>query len=363
VLGVPEFLGHPLLKDGGIFATAASDLFFYWKPNQEAGLMRVHHPLARVDLDVSPSARFGGYPLVATQEGVVVADDTTHRFMALLTGQTEQRWHIEGENSLGVPTSNGTALYMGYGGLGAVNGVMAVDTLDGELLWTYAPNVVGPDPQDKIPVKSPKATLVPDIRYHPVSFTYRTGRAGQNRRELGGDTSVQKTIQGFRPEIVGMKQEIIEVPTQQPYAKDPFGHWSNSGLVVMDTRVYAEADGTVVSLDRSNGKVVWEYALPAQSIVHSLVGTKDHLLFSLSTSPGGKRAPVWEMAAKPVKKRKTYLIALNLKDGKEVWRMEMPRPGNLAVARGMLFYMDGALRVLGSAPESEEEYQTNGIAR
>src|SRR5437016_13641770 len=102
-------------------ALAASDLFFRWTPDASATLMRVHHPLPGVDIDVSPTARFWGYPPAQAPPGVVTADDSTNRFITVINGFPHNLWHRDVSWSLGVPASNGQTIYSGVGGIGAVN--------------------------------------------------------------------------------------------------------------------------------------------------------------------------------------------------------------------------------------------------
>src|ERR1041385_2752097 len=99
MLNVPEDLGHPLIVQNAFYALSASDLLFQWEPGVRWAMTRIHHPLPRIDIDVSPTARFGGYPMANTEDGLVVADETTNRFIALITGQTEQLWHRDLQNS------------------------------------------------------------------------------------------------------------------------------------------------------------------------------------------------------------------------------------------------------------------------
>lgn len=136
MLGVPEFLGHPLLKGNTFYATAASDLFVAWTPGDVWSFQRVHHPLPNVDITISPTARFGGYPPVQTPEGVVVGDDTTHRFLTTLLGHAKQKWHIHPNNSLGIPATSEGAIFIGFGGKSATKGIVALESVNGKPIWT-----------------------------------------------------------------------------------------------------------------------------------------------------------------------------------------------------------------------------------
>src|SRR2546423_3517822 len=103
MLGVPEYLFYKQKTAYEMYGLAASDLFFKWYPGTFATMMRIHHPLPGVDPEISPTARFGGYPAAMATGGVVAADETTHRFVTLLSGPIEQRWHLDLDYSIGVP--------------------------------------------------------------------------------------------------------------------------------------------------------------------------------------------------------------------------------------------------------------------
>jgi hypothetical protein len=67
--------------------------------------MRVHHPLPGIDIDVSPAARFWGYPPAAAPRGFIAGDDTSHRFITALDG-FPQRWTDS-------PTAGGSVRWRG----------------------------------------------------------------------------------------------------------------------------------------------------------------------------------------------------------------------------------------------------------
>ena len=329
MLNVPEYLGHPLIVKNSLFAVSASDLLFHWEPGPKWAMTRVHHPLPDVDVEISPTARFGGYPPVHADDGVVVADETTNRFMALVTGQTEQAWHRDIVNSLGIPATGDHTLYTGFGGAGGVGGIAAIDSENGYAVWNYSPKPPAPDPQDFQRIISPKAVEVPVWGKSERGFVNaRTG----------------KRIDAI--ELQGYRTQMVTVPVMQPYATDPFQHWSNSGLVIAKEFVYGEVNHTIVALDREEGKPKWTVNLGPREVVSSIVATPEHLIFCVSTLRSGKREPVWAVRNKTTTSR---LVALDLKDGTEVWSQEVPRPGNLALADGLLFFTDGALHVLGAA--------------
>lgn len=334
MLNVPEYLGHPLIVGDALFALSASDLLFHWEPQVKWTMTRLHHPLPGMDRDISPTARFGGYPPASAENGLVVADETTHRFLALITGQTQQLWHQDIVHSLGVPAVGEHSLYTGFGGPGGVSGIVALEAQNGSLQWRYAPKDPAPDPQEYQQILSPKSVEVPV--YGPANRTVTDPRNGRKMSAI---------------ELKGYSTAMVPVPVLQPYSTQPFQHWSNSGLVVTKECVYGEVNHTLVALDRKEGTLVWKYPFGPREVVTSLVATPDHLVFCLCTPRNGVREPVW-LAEKTLGNR---LVALDRKEGKEVWSQEVARPGNLALANGLLFFTDGALHVLGPTEETGDK--------
>lgn len=330
MLGVPEFLGHPLIVGDEMYALAASDLFFRWQPNVSANIMRVHHPLPEVELDLSPAAQFGGYPPALAPTGIVSADDATHRFLTVLMGQNMQRWHQDVSYSLGIPSVLEGVIYTSVGGSAADKGIMAIDSDTASPVWSYAPKKLVPDREVLKPYAAPKFYKEPIIEEDNVTL-----KNGSKRVRITGYETRQTTV---------------KVP--QPVSTAPFAHWSNSGLVVMKDRVYAEVDHTLVALDRKDGTVVWSLPLHPDEIIRSLVATPDHLVFVVSDLGGTRRAPTWD--PKSAKIRENRIVAVKIEDGKEEWSQKMARPGNLALAGGLLFYTDGELHVLGPSKETQD---------
>jgi outer membrane protein assembly factor BamB len=339
MLNVPEYLGHPLIVNNALFALSASDLLFRWEPEVKWTMTRIHHPLPEVDRDISPTARFGGYPPAYAENGLVVADETTHRFLALITGQTQQQWHQDITHSLGIPAVGEHILYTGFGGPGGVGGIVALDARNGDLQWRYAPKDPEPDPQEYQQILSPKSVEVPV--YGPSDRILTDRRNGRKITAI---------------ELKGYNTAMVTVPVLQPYSTRPFQHWSNSGLVVTKEYVYGEVNHTVVALNRKGGAVVWKYPIGPMDVITSIVATPEHLVFCISTTRNGVREPVWSVE----KTRANRLVAVDLKEGKEVWSQNMLRPGNLALANGLLFFTDGSLHVLGGA---EEPGDKNEIAQ
>ncbi len=339
MLNVPEYLGHPLIVNNALFALSASDLLFHWEPEVKWTMTRIHHPLPDVDRDISPTARFGGYPPAYAENGLVVADETTHRFLALITGQTQQQWHRDIMHSLGVPAVGDHFLYTGFGGAGGVSGIVALDPQNGHLEWMYAPKDPAPDPQQYQQILSPRSVEVP-----VYGSANRTVTDPRNGRKL------------YPVELKGYSTAMVPVPVLQPYSTSPFQHWSNSGLVVTKENIYGEVNHTVVALNRIGGTVVWKYPIGPMDVITSIVATPEHLVFCISTTRNGVREPVWSVA----RTKANRLVAVDLKEGKEVWTQDVPRPGNLALSNGLLFFTDGALHVLGP---TEKPGDKNEIAQ
>ena len=309
-----------------MFALAASDLFFHWQPNVEASLMRVHHPLPNVDLDVSPTARFGGYAPALSPNGIVVGDDASNRFLALLTGQARQQWHLDVSHSLGIPAVDENTIYSGTGGVGATAGIVSVNSANGNVNWLYPSANLPPDEQQVTVVLLPKAVVLPTYGTKPI-----TGPKGQRL-----DAQF----------VNGYEKKMIAVPVPSPYSDQPFQQWSNSGLVVAEDRIYGEVNHAIVALNKKNGSMAWKFPLGKNGIARSIVATPEHLVICVSQTVSGKRDPVWVIG----NKNDTHkLIALRLDDGKQEWSESVHRAGTLALAQGMLFFMDGDLHVMGAA--------------
>jgi len=342
MLNVPEYLGHPLIVNNALFALSASDLLFHWDPDVKWTMTRIHHPLPEIDRDISPTARFGGYPPAYAENGLVVADETTNRFLALITGKTQQQWHRDITHSLGIPAVGGHLLYTGFGGPGGVSGIVALDAQNGEPQWKYAPKDPEPDPQVYQQILSPKSVEVPVIGPSDRMLTDR--RTGRKISAL---------------EIKGYSTQMVPVPVLQPYSTSPFQHWSNSGLVVTQENVYGEVNHTVVALNRTGGTLVWKYPIGPKDVITSIVATPEHLIFCISTTSNGLREPVWSVE----RTKANRLVAVDLKEGKEVWSQAVPRPGNLALANGLLFFTDGALHVLGGAAETDDQNEIAQAAK
>lgn len=157
---VPEYLGHPLIVGDELMATAASDLFFRWTPGVNAFMMRLHHPLPGMDLTLSPEAKFGGYPPVATPSGIIVGEDATYRFMTSVNGFPSTLWHRDIDHTLGVPSVDRGTIFTGIGGIHASRGIGAIDGATGKPMWAYKPEGLATDPQDIVMVPASRQLQV-----------------------------------------------------------------------------------------------------------------------------------------------------------------------------------------------------------
>ena len=298
--------------------------------------MRIHHPLPSLDLEVSPTARFGGYAPVSTPSGVAVADDQTYRFMAVLDGFPHNRWHRDIDWTAGVPSVDESTLFTGVGGPGATRGILAVDSATGEPRWTFAPNGLKADPQRVEAVKVPRTLNV------PVTRSVRTRSGSGVATQAPGSTAGGRAL-----EIVGSKEVQVPVVVPQPNSLLPPGHWTNAGIVVAGGKIYGEVERQIVALDQRTGTVVWSYPLGDKGMAHSIVATPQHLLFCMSTTRNGQRVSPWEVRKENA--TEDALVALRLDNGKPVWREAVAYPGTLALSGGLVYFANGDLQVLGPA--------------
>ncbi|HTE17221.1 MAG TPA: hypothetical protein VK689_02440, partial [Armatimonadota bacterium] len=331
--------GYPLLAGNEFAATRGENFFFRWKPlaNGIEALPRptvVDHPLPVPAPFVSEGARFAGFPPVLFSGGFLVGDDMGHRFLTPIdmaaTDARSRHWHLDLQNTVGVPASDGKTIYVSLGGPGASRAITAIDGGTGTPFWRYAPGGLSPDPVRR----EPRDHNPPPPGYFP---------------------SRESNVRGM----------LLPFAGQQVFSLTRPGHWSNPGLVVSGGRIYGEVNGAIVALDQSTGAVVWRHVLPRNAMVRSLVATPDHLLacispaertqlaaiVSIDDNGGGHegnvglngRPGVWET----IHDDANTLLALRREDGKPVWQDVSLRPGNLSLAGGMVFYANGGLHALG----------------
>lgn len=341
MLNVPEYLGFPLLYGDTLSATAASDLFFQWDPGKRVSFQRIHHPLPNIDIDTSPTARFGGYPPAYSVRGTVVGEDATHRFLAVISGHAEQAWHQDITNNLGIPLTTGKMIFSGFGGASATEGIFSVSADDGRLLWAYPAKPVPEDPQDVKTIVSPKSVVTMIPKAYPERVVAKDG----------------KTYEAIRYDYTDLtpKTDLVGVSVPQPTSRQPWSHWRNPGIVKVGNFIIGEADAQIVALNQETGELIWSYPLEKDQVVRSLVATPDHIVLCVSTLRDLERKPVWEEDRKGTKHA---LLALTVKEGKQVWKESVPRAGNLIIADKRLYLMDGTLHAYASL-ESEGENAEN----
>ncbi|MGV3721487.1 MAG: hypothetical protein ACO1SX_11315 [Actinomycetota bacterium] len=299
-------------------------------------MMRIHHPLHGLDPEVSPTARFTGYPPVSAPTGVVVTDDQTHRFMTVLDGFPHNRWHQDINWTMGVPGVDAGVIYTGVGGAGATRSIMAVDAGTGAPRWVYAPEGLSPDPQRVQIIEVPKTITV--LKNDPRIARLRERASTGQVAGFGTRASVP---------LVETTTKQIPVNVPQPNSVLPPGHLTNPGLVISNGRIYGEVNRSIVALDQRTGSPVWRHQLTERAVVHSLVATPDHLLFCMSNTHQGERLAPWEVRGED--QTEDFLVAVRLDNGKRVWKEPVPFPGTLSLSNGLVYFANGDLHVLGPA--------------
>lgn len=350
-----RYLGFPLLQ-GDLFSATTQTTFAYpiwgitsytlipqtdlllrWLPGETASFERLHHPLPNMDLEISPTAVLGGYPLTQSLKGLIVSDDSTHRFFGMVSTTHEKNWHHDIGNSLGIATATQEVVVAGYGGESAVNGMFAVSMKDGELLWTYPAKVLPPERQEYRLVTGLKSTMV----------------MAENDQGIERTVSVKKdksSAQTYTLKPLAPRIQLIPVPVRQPTSFKPRAHERNPGIISVGALVIGQVNGEIVALNWETGKPVWKYALEKNQAVRSLIGTPEHLVACISTLPGLERNPVWE---KDPKGSKHFLIALTIKKGEMVWMEKVERAGNLIIADKRLYLMNGEVHAFESTEPEE----------
>jgi outer membrane protein assembly factor BamB len=114
---------------------------------------------------MSEMASFAGFPPVLFSGGFLIGDDSGHRFLAPVdmaaTDARARHWHLDLQNTVGVPAADGKRLYVPLGGPGASLGIIAVDGATGALLWRYALEGM---PNEPVSIEPPPMPLRPADR-------------------------------------------------------------------------------------------------------------------------------------------------------------------------------------------------------
>jgi outer membrane protein assembly factor BamB len=332
----PEAAGYPLLVADEVIATTAGKSLIRWRPTGgpvEASVREtlLHHPLRGVDPWANNPARLGGFPPLILPMGILVGEDTGHRFLGTVDALS-QSWHRDVQTTIGVPALNGSTVYLGLGGPGASRSISAMDAGTGAPVWTYSPEGLPPDPL---------RIARDDTRYG--RFAYHHVQADPRTLPKGADG---KTVR--LPSQTGVPEGFFMAGDQGYWStwhlQSPLlpGHWTNAGLVLDENHVYGEVNGTIAALDRVKGAPKWRTPLARGAVVRSLIGAGDYLYLCVSVTPSA-REPLWG----PKIDRETTLIALRREDGKRVWEEKVAAPGNLAAAAGLVFFANGGLHVYG----------------
>lgn len=296
--------GHPIVSGEELVATTLDDLVVRWKPKSAPVAVAVAHPMHGTPYpDLTPLPNLGGYPLVQTQTGFIIADDLVNPFIGGLRTTFSPSWHRDVLQRLGVPALQGNTLFMNVGGDSALSTLCAVSPVDGSTQWSYAPS-----------------GFPTETTYSLTTATQRKFSAGE-AAILAGELGPHTQAHGapLRKGDTGTKS----VPfTQETLAiQGEHGYWSNPGVVVTKGNVFGQVGGKIVSLAQANGQLKWEFALANGEIAHSIAATSTHLFVSL----------------------RTRLIALDLSTGKLAWKEATERGGTLTIGNGMVFLAMGTL--------------------
>lgn len=296
--------GHPLVTGEELVATTLDDLIVRWKPKSEPTAIAVAHPMEATPYpDLTPLPNLGGYPIVQSSTGFVVADDLVNPFISGLQANLLATWHRDILQRLGVASVQGDTLFSNVGGESALATLCAISPSSGLTKWTYSPS--------GFPTES---------TYSLMTTTQRRFSVGE-AAVLSGDVNPHTKAHGapLRKGDTGTKS----VPfTQETLAiQGEHGYWSNPGVVVTKGNVFGQVGGKIVSLAQANGQLKWEFALANGEIAHSIAATSTHLFVSL----------------------RTRLIALDLSTGKLAWKEATERGGTLTIGNGMVFLAMGTL--------------------
>jgi hypothetical protein len=280
------------------------DVFLRWMPGVKGEFITFAHPAPKTPKpDMTPVASFGGYPLVKTPNGVVIADDNVNPFFALISGLTSVQWHRDYLHRAGVPAVSGNTIFSGVGGDNALGGIMALDARSGETSWFFEPTPLPREPIVAIDAVT-KRDLTPDEKAELRYADQMIARAGGARLATKTDVTVVITV---------------------PVINAQHGHWFNPGLVTAKGRVYGQVGPDIVALAQDSGIRTWNYVLGAGEQARSIAASATHLFVSLDNR----------------------VIALDLENGTLAWTKEMPRAGTLTIAGGRVFLAMGTASLDG----------------
>ncbi|HTE18954.1 MAG TPA: hypothetical protein VK689_11320, partial [Armatimonadota bacterium] len=161
-------LGPVLLSGESMAALSASDLLVRWHPAVRPSFLRVANGIDQIPA-IQPPARFLGYPMAQSGNGMLIADDRGARFLAMVTMDSHLVWCRSVPWTLGLPAVASAMIYTGAGGPGAHSALVAIESGTGDTRWTYPPD--GPAGDFTVAMKeSWNLTLRSfDFEYEPVA--------------------------------------------------------------------------------------------------------------------------------------------------------------------------------------------------
>lgn len=326
-----QFLSQPLVVGEEMVATGLLDLFLRWTPGGPAAFSIVNHPLTGQDPDATPPSQFHRNAAVAVPGGILVSDDVTHRFMAVLSGTTTSRWLRDLDHFSGPPAADGDSLFVGLGGGSSDKALACLDAGSGQVRWLYAPEGLPPDRQSLVSrtvTRLARKLVIPDEEQQ---------RPPRTTEELRAFTA-RALRRGLPTEI---QPETLVVP--QPWSAASPGALVGVNPVVADERVYAVVGKGVTALNQRNGSVLWRQPLVEGNVtVRSLSGAQEHLLVTFSRVPTpqalGSPAPLHH-----------FLAALRKDTGKVIWQIRVAGSGTTSLAGGLAYLADGRLTAYAPA--------------
>lgn len=331
--------GTPLVQGNDYTVLSNWGLHFRWNPGSLARSVLIAHPVPEDPRpEYSPPARFLGYPMALTPGGMLVADDNSKRFMAVLGPGAEAVWHRDIPWTLGVPAVDGPTIFTGAGGTSGSRALIAIDAGSGVLRWSYAPMGMAPD---RVNVTYKKTVSRISRRY--IDFV--TGAGGRNAPLMGeqgtagdarpGAGNARRPGGGTMDRPDGGSGYIRSVVNQILHYGES-GQGGSLGLVAWDKRVFGMVGSSLVGLEQETGRVLWSHSFLLKAPPVSFVGFREHLLV-LQPPVAIRRLPA-------------RLTAIRMDTGKVEWSVPVSAPGALSAAHGLAFVSTGtSLHMYGPA--------------
>lgn len=339
-------LGQPLLSGDELIAADLTDCILRWMPGGVAQVVRAAHPTPGPTPELCLPPELHAFPLVAADSGFVLAEDQTHRFLALVGGVEWHRWHRDIQNAIGAPAARDNIVVAGLGAPNGTKTVTAVNAASGQVVWSF-----------------PRPTLAPELQKQGWRrVVVVTGMDGPRDAimariaEQQGDAEAAARFQRQYTEKIRARQKHqrlrvselqgwVAMPTLESHVAP--GHLASAGIVLTDRRVYAEVEGTIAALDRGSGAPQWVYRMPATAYLQSMAASDDHLFACYTLNRGGGRVAYWNGAAKHSPSHQ--IVAIRISDGQIVWRQAVAAPGSFSLSEGLVYFSNGDLTVMGPA--------------